>query len=189
MCIKKNLFHSAGIALVGVVITIMSLSMSSKVYAQESHPFTENGTCATCHEDLYFLHDTGNWFCIREAPMRCVDCHGGNPKAITQNEAHMNRKAHPIVNEDISKCQECHPDECMDRIEKFDQAAGISAVLVAVPYQPKPILPIEGAQAESLSEPIAHPTWISFIEIIALILITGLALAIYFVHKAQHKLK
>lgn len=189
MCIKNNLFRSAGIALVGIAITIMALSISPKVYAQESTPYTENGTCASCHEDLYFLHDTGNWFCIREAPMRCVDCHGGNPNAITQAEAHMNRKAHPIVNEDISKCQECHPEECMERIGKFDQAAGISAVLVAAPYQPKPNLPSEDIQAESLTEPVAHPAWISFIEIITLVLITGLALAIYFVQKAQHNLK
>jgi len=189
MCIKKKLFHSAVTAFVGVVSAIITLATASQVYAQESPPVTENGTCASCHEDLYFLHDTGNWFCIREAPMRCIDCHGGNPNGITQDEAHMNRKAHPIVNEDISKCQECHPEECMERLEKFDQIAGISAVLVAAPYQPKQNFLSEDTQAESLTEPAAHPAWISFIEIIALILITGLALAIYFVHKAQHNLK
>lgn len=189
MCIKKILFRSAQIAFVGIAITITVLSISSKVYAQESTPASENGTCISCHENLYFLHDTGNWFCIREAPMRCVDCHGGNPSALTQAEAHADRKAHPILNEDISKCQECHPEECSERVTKFDQVAGISAVLVAVPYQPKPNLPIEEVQAPLVTEPVSHPAWISFIEVIALILITGLALVIYFVHKAHHNLK
>jgi hypothetical protein len=95
----------------------------------------DHGTCIKCHEDLYFLHDTGNWFCIRESPMRCVDCHGGDPFAINKEEAHTNRKAHPIINGDISKCQECHPAECNERLVKFETVAGISDVRVALPYQ------------------------------------------------------
>jgi hypothetical protein len=189
MCIKKMQSQIVWITLVSVVITIITLATSSHVYAQKSPPLTENGTCASCHEDLYFLHDTGKWFCIREAPMRCIDCHGGNPNAITQAEAHADRKVHPILNENISKCQECHPEECMERVARFDQIAGISDVLVVAPYQPKLSLPIEEIQATSVTEPVAHPTWVSFIEFIALVLITGLALAIYFVHKAQHTQK
>ena len=124
MDIKKTLLFSAGITFTGGVIIIIVLATSSPVFAQESPPVPENGSCVNCHEDLYFLHDTGNWFCLRESPMRCVDCHGGNPNVLTQEEAHLNRKAHPVVNEDISKCQECHPAECMERIEKFNQTAG-----------------------------------------------------------------
>ena len=39
--------------------------------------------------------------CLRELPMRCVACHGGDPTATTQETAHYDRSAHPIFNEDI----------------------------------------------------------------------------------------
>jgi hypothetical protein len=186
MDIKKNLIDSARIALMGVVITIMTLATSSHVYAQESPPLPENGTCASCHEELYFLHDTGNWFCIREAPMRCVDCHGGNPYAFKQEEAHANRMAHPIINEDVSKCQECHPAECDERVVKFESVAGISDVLVAVPYQTRPTLSPELSLDTQPSEVVEYPGWVSAREVLALALIAGLALIIYFIRKTHH---
>ena len=68
--------------------------------------------------------------------MACVDCHGGNPATRTKDAAHLNRSPHPVINEDISKCQECHPDECYERVNLFDQSAGIGKVLIAVPYVP-----------------------------------------------------
>ena len=189
MCTKKNFFQSVRLVLVSIVITIVILAIPSRIYAQESTLFTENGTCASCHEDLYFLHDTGNWFCIREAPMSCVDCHGGDPYAFKQEDAHASRKIHPIINEDVSKCQECHPAECDERVVKFDQVAGISDILIVAPYQPKQNLLANEVQATSFTEPVLHPVQVSYIEITVLVLITGLALAIYFVHKVQHKQK
>jgi len=160
--------------------------MSSTVYAQASTPVTENGSCASCHEDLYFLHDTGNWFCIRESPMPCVDCHGGDPSIFKQEDAHANREPHPIINEDISKCQECHPAECDERVVKFDSVAGISDVLVAAPYQPKPTLLLEQPLDTQTSEVVEYPGWVSAREILTLALIAGLALIIYFVRKIHH---
>lgn len=186
MCNKKIEFHSAWITLVGIVITIMTLAMSSKVYAQASYPFTENGTCASCHEDLYFLHDTGKWFCIRESPMRCVDCHGGDPFAFQKEDAHDSREAHPILNEDISKCQECHPAECDERVVKFVSIAGISEVLVAVPYQTRPTLSPEQTLDSHTGEVIGYPGWVSAREVLVLALIAGLALIIYFFHKTHN---
>jgi hypothetical protein len=118
--------------------------------------------------------------------MRCVDCHGGDPYTFNQADAHANRQPHPIINEDVSKCQECHPDECMERVAKFDQTAGISDVLVAAPLQIQPNLAVEEFPAAPITEPVAGPAWISFLEIIVLVLIAGLALAIYFAHKTQH---
>jgi hypothetical protein len=177
------------IALMSVVtLSVFGLGPAS-VHAQESTPKVDHGTCIKCHEDLYFLHDTGNWFCIRESPMRCVDCHGGDPTSLKQEEAHINRKAHPIINEDVSKCQECHPAECDERVTKFDQVAGISDVLVAVPYQPKPV----PAAGQTLITPVTGSTkyfnWISGMEMITPALLIGLVLVIYLVHRrCQNKI-
>lgn len=187
MCIQKYILHSACITLLGLVTAILTFTVSSNAYAQAATPFNENGTCASCHEDLYFLHDTGNWFCLRESPMQCVDCHGGDPNTFNQEQAHTNREPHPILNEDVSKCQECHPEECDERVMIFEKTAGISDVLVSAPLQTKPNLPMQEVQAAPIAEPETPPAWISFSEVIVLVLITGLALAIYFFHNKQHR--
>jgi len=157
----------------------------SGVHAQAATPIADQGTCIKCHENLYFLHDTGNWFCIRESPMRCVDCHGGDPSSLKQEEAHVNRKVHPIINEDVSKCQECHPAECNERVMRFDQVAGISDVLAAVLYQPEPTITSERSLDAPPGEPAEYPGWISAMEIMTPILILALVLVIYLVRSRR----
>lgn len=155
------------------------------VHAQEPTPVVDHGTCIKCHEDLYFLHDTGNWFCIRESPMRCVDCHGGNPTSLNKEESHTNRKAHPILNEDVSKCQECHPEKCDERVAKFDQVAGISKVLVAVPYQPTIVPVTDDSSMASEDEPVNYSNWIAAMEILSPAVLVSLVLAVYLVHRRR----
>jgi hypothetical protein len=185
MCKKKLFYLGLLIGLVVIAFLIFPSGELSPAHAQEVTPAADHGTCIKCHENLYFLHDTGNWFCIRESRMRCVDCHGGDPSSLKQEEAHVNREIHPIINEDVSKCQECHPAECDERVMKFDQVAGISNVLVAVPYQPRSIVNSEQSQPMLPSEPTEYPGWISAMEIITPILISGLVLVIYFIHRRR----
>jgi len=167
-------------------LLLLSLSMATPAYAQSPTPDVGNGTCITCHEDLYFNHDTGNWFCIRESPMPCVACHGGDPTATTQETAHYDRSAHPIINEDISRCQECHvdEDECCECVAKFDQVAGLKEVKLAAPV----VAPYTSNQAPGLpaieeQEPV---NWLLLLEILLLIVIASLALTIYIAYKLRH---
>jgi len=168
-------------ALVGLVM----VSVLSNTPVQAQSISTDKSNCANCHENLYFLHDTGNWFCLRESPMSCVDCHGGDPEAVTRETAHTDRAGHPVINADVSKCQECHPEECDERVELFDQTAGISQIRVAAPYIPvystgdDDRVGIDGQEQEPSSLLI-------FWEIISPVLLTSLALAIYFVARRRH---
>jgi hypothetical protein len=186
---KKIIFLCWLITLMSIVILIVPSLEPARAQAQMSTPFADHGSCIKCHEDLYFLHDTGNWFCIRESPMRCVDCHGGDPLSLKQEVAHASREAHPIVNEDVSTCQKCHPAECDERVAKFDQVAGISNVLVAVPYQPEPSVNSEQSQQTRQSEPVKYPGGISAMEVITPILISGLVLVIYLIHHRHQNQK
>lgn len=167
-------------------LLILALLVSTPVYAQTPTQDVDNGNCITCHEDLYFLHDTGNWFCLRESPMRCVDCHGGDPAATTQENAHYDRSAHPVINEDISKCQECHvnPDECCDCISKFDQVAGIKTVMLVSP------LPVSGGSDFTPGLPVTEKqepvNWLFLLEILPLFLIACLAITIFIFQRARH---
>jgi hypothetical protein len=186
MCKRKIICMSLSIVLMSSAILIIPSGGLISAFAAESTPLANYGTCIKCHDDLYFLHDTGKWFCIRESPMQCVDCHSGNPYAINEEDAHANRKAHPILNEDVSKCQECHPTECDERVAMFARVAGISDVMVAVPYQSQPSLFPESPPGTQTSEVIRHPGWISVMEVMALVFVTGLAFAIYFFRKVHN---
>jgi hypothetical protein len=182
----KNTLLIGLVAVSGVVLLLLSLLMVSPAYAQTPGQEVDNGNCVTCHEDLYFNHDTGNWFCLRESPMRCVDCHGGDPTATTQETAHYDRSAHPVVNEDISRCQECHvdPDECCDCVSKFDQIAGIKQVKLVSP------VPISNAPDSAPGLPAIEEretvNWLLILEILPFVLIAGLALTIYIARKVHH---
>ena len=108
-------------------------------YADSDQPADNSeSTCLSCHQNLYYLYDTGKWFCLCAAPMECATCHGGNPTAADMATAHQNRKAHPIIGDDTTTCQQCHLDNCANRVQKFDQVAGISQnIQVAVSTQPR----------------------------------------------------
>lgn len=170
----------------GVLILLMALSMPAVVYADNPVPTPNNGNCITCHEDLYFLHDTGNWFCLKESPMACVDCHGGQPGTLDRKTAHTNRAAHPIINENVTKCQQCHPDECYERVELFDKTAGISKILVAAPYTPVySTEPIDSMTAETQQEQTPISILI-YRVVIPFVLVTSLALVAYFALRKRH---
>lgn len=170
----------------GFALLLISLLSVTPVHARSTTQEIDNGTCIQCHEDLYFLHDTGNWYCIREAPMRCVDCHGGNPAATTQETAHYDRSAHPVINEDISKCRECHTDEeqCCECLSKFEQLAGLKQVKLVSS------VPVSKIPNQTTGHPVFEEqdpfSGLSFLEMLPLGVIIGLALTIYFVHKVRH---
>ena len=170
----------------GFALLLLSLFVATPAYAQSPEQDVDNGNCIKCHEDLYFLHDTGNWFCIRESPMPCVYCHGGDPTATTQETAHYDRSAHPIVNEDISRCQECHTDadECCECVKKFDQVAGIKQVKLVSP------VPVSNVPDQALSLPAVEEqepaNWPLALEILIVVVIASLALTLYIIRNARH---
>jgi hypothetical protein len=184
MCKKKTFAFCLFVTIVGFAFLTLPLFAATPAHAQSLAQDIDNGNCIKCHEDLYFLHDTGNWFCIRESPMRCVDCHGGNPEATTQETAHYDRSAHPVVNEDISKCQECHPAQCDERVAIFSEVAGISSVKLSspVPVLSAPDL-TSSLPAVEESEPV---NWLLMLKILPFFVIAGVALTICIIQKVRH---
>jgi hypothetical protein len=134
MCSRNHCF--AGLSILLLSFLLLTVTPPALVYADELPPIASQGKCVNCHENLYFLHDTGKWFCLRDSPMACVDCHGGNPNAITKDTAHADRASHPILNENIAKCQECHPEVSSERVQIFRDVAGVGPVKVAAAYVP-----------------------------------------------------
>lgn len=92
-------------------------------------------SCLTCHEDLYYLHDTGKWYCITEHKDRCVNCHEGDPATLNKDASHLGLVAHPQKNSG-EKCKECHPQDSTARLAKFASLGGYKEVSASVPYEP-----------------------------------------------------
>jgi hypothetical protein len=182
---KRSMLPAALTALTLIALFTVPFTQSVQAQTQTPPALETRDNCMNCHENLYFLHDTGNWYCLREAPMTCTQCHGGNPSALTQEEAHTGRAAHPVINEDISKCQECHPEKCYERVELFSQVAGIDEVLVAAPYTPFPL--VEESAAVPFQDRQEHQTtWINLLEILPIVLVAGAALIIYGLYALRH---
>lgn len=168
------------VSIIGIIFMMMAISAPVIVHADDPINNFDNGYCVSCHENLYYLHDTGKWFCLNESPMTCTDCHGGNPETLDKDLAHTQRAAHPIINDDVTKCQQCHPEECYDRVELFDQTAGIGEVLVANPYTPSFYTEYTGFPLVEKKQKESGNVLI-FWEIISLTMVVGSTLIIYLV--------
>ncbi|MFZ5880805.1 MAG: hypothetical protein ACOY0R_15670 [Chloroflexota bacterium] len=93
-------------------------------------------SCLGCHEDLYYLHDTGCLYCLTDHSDRCVDCHEGDAAALKMEAAHIGLLAHPQENNG-AKCLECHtPEEARLRLAEFASREGFDVVIRAEPYTP-----------------------------------------------------
>jgi nitrate/TMAO reductase-like tetraheme cytochrome c subunit len=142
-----------GIALLLVGI-LASLQGVMPVHAA-SPAQTSTPACNTCHENQYYLHDVGKWYCITEAKDRCVNCHGGNAEALTEEEAHVGLVANPF-SAGAARCQECHVEDTEARLEKVASYTGYQEAIPLEPYVPhastsdtSSVLP------SSLDEPVA----------------------------------
>jgi len=182
----KNLTFIKTISIIGILFIMMAIHTPLVAHANDPVKNLDNGYCVSCHEDLYYLHDTGKWFCLNESPMTCTDCHGGNPDTLDKELAHAQRAAHPIVNDDVTKCQQCHPAECYDRVELFEQAAGISEVLVAAPYTSSYSTEYTDFTLVNEDQKESGNVFIYW-ELIPLTMVSGSALTIYLVIRRRHR--
>lgn len=130
------------LAMLPLIGVLAFSAVPGRADAIQAVDINEESTCLGCHENLYYLYDTGKWFCVAKAPMRCVNCHGGDPTASDQAAAHQHRTAHPIINGDTTTCQHCHTGDCAEHVQQFDRLAGISQdIKVAVSTQPHAVSP------------------------------------------------
>ena len=137
MLLKKN--HWIILLTIPIaVLTFWALTLPTEVHAARQYSATTaNNSCLSCHEDLYYLHDTGCWYCMSEAHKdRCVDCHEGNASAVKEEDAHIGLLMHPQEN-DGAKCLECHTaDDAQIRLSKFESIQGFNTVIHEEPYTP-----------------------------------------------------
>jgi hypothetical protein len=121
-------------------------------HAQKATP-ENDANCVACHEHQYYVYDNGKWFCLCDAPMHCVYCHGGRTDTtVVEKQAHEGLVLYP-TRDHAARCQTCHTEDYMSRVVTFEMAAGVSstplAIITATPIEPTAAL-IEESQASPL---------------------------------------
>lgn len=168
-------FSLIGVGALMIVFILSTLNVSA-AFAQSEAPATESA-CATCHESLYVLHDTGKWYCTCKRRADCTVCHAGQPDTFDEDLAHQGLFANPIQ-DNPGACQSCHPGNYQTYIQRFALIAGVSqprtpgstyapAVLhIEVPAGPRGALVLAGK---------SYAPW----QIVGLGLLCGLLLGVF----------
>ena len=115
------------------VVLFGMLSLPVQVSAAQVADATPN-SCLTCHENLYYLHDTGKLYCLTDHADRCVNCHEGNAAVMKKEESHLGLIVHPQENNG-EKCLECHTQQdAQTRLATFESKGGFDTVIKADVY-------------------------------------------------------
>lgn len=133
MSIKPNYWI---VALTTTLFVVLSQFIILPVEASAA-PLADSGTnsCLTCHEDLYYLHDMGKYYCLTVHADRCVNCHQGNPAVVNEEASHQGLIAYP-QRENGQKCSQCHTQDAQARLDEFASVAGYKSIIKASPYTP-----------------------------------------------------
>jgi hypothetical protein len=130
--INRWIFVLAAVLLVALFEV---LSLPARVSAAQTTDSAPN-SCLTCHEDLYYLYDTGKLYCLTDHSDRCVNCHEGNAVVMNKEESHQGLVIHPQENNG-EKCQECHTQQdTQTRLSTFKSEGGFDTVIKAEVYTP-----------------------------------------------------
>lgn len=132
-----------------VMAALLILGGTGLAFAQEETP-PQDSSCVNCHEEQYYLHDTGNWYCLNETKVGCTECHRGHPEMRGKECAHEGLIANPLVN-GAAVCQGCHPDDYQARVQTYASVAGLRPTpLSSVSYTPSASIPQTGESTDRM---------------------------------------
>lgn len=118
------------------LVLLAVMSMPEGASAAPSTDEVSNNSCLSCHENQYYLHDTGCWYCLTAHKDRCAGCHEGNPATFKAEDAHLGMILHPQENNG-KKCLDCHTaEDAHMRLVEFESIKGFDAVIRPVSYVP-----------------------------------------------------
>lgn len=120
--------------MLSLFVLIGVLALPAQASAAPQMDDSSPNSCLSCHENLYYLHDTGCWYCVTAHKDRCAGCHEGNPAAYKEEEAHVGMILHPQENNG-EKCLECHTaEEAQLKLNEFESVNGFNTVIHADAY-------------------------------------------------------
>ena len=132
---KQKIGFLTVISAVALTLLISAFIGLAPANAQGDPP-PEECQCKKCHDEQYYLYDSGKWYCLCKAPMTCVHCHGGDGQQTNANLAHKGMIANPFQN-NAAICHNCHKEETQMHVDKFVEKAGVKSMPIAREDQPK----------------------------------------------------
>ncbi len=166
------------VSLFAIGFVLFALLQSTPVQAQEPTP-PNDANCVACHEHEYYLYDSGKWFCLCDAPMHCVYCHGGRTDTMDKTISHTGVVLYPTANH-AERCQKCHPADYTERVVTFASIAGISntpqPMITATPAQANLVQQVE-TLPPGLSRLSRIPAW--RLGLLGIVLLAMLVLVIF----------
>jgi hypothetical protein len=108
-----------------LVETVLFIPGGTGQALAENEISPEDTSCIDCHEDQYYLYDSGKWYCLNETKVRCTECHRGRTDTMIQESAHEGLIANPLIN-DAVVCQNCHPNDYRAKVQTYSSIAGIN---------------------------------------------------------------
>jgi hypothetical protein len=168
----------AAVCMIFIGTMVLLLPQAIPANAQEPTPGND-ANCVACHEHQYYLYDSGKWFCLCDAPMHCMYCHGGRNDSPVEDIAHQGLVLYPTRNH-AERCQACHTEDYMSRVVTFETVAGVSStplpIITATPINLAAAL-VEGLPSNPLMLRLSQlESW----RLIALSMITILLVGILF---------
>ncbi|OGO39141.1 MAG: hypothetical protein A2W35_13730 [Chloroflexi bacterium RBG_16_57_11] len=158
-----------------IVFIIGALNVSATYAQDETTP--PDSACATCHENLYLLHDTGKWYCSCKRRADCTVCHAGQADTYIEEQAHLGLIANPIQ-DNLAACQSCHGEDYEEYIERFALIAGVSSPPPPGPTYSPASLVMEGPVKPSGALVFIGKSYQAW-QLIGLSLLVGLLLGVF----------
>lgn len=151
-----------GLALVSVIAVA---AMARPVRAQ----CTSNASsCVTCHETQGMrpvLQSAQPWHVDHGFGDLCVACHGGDPEASVEEQAHETLRR-PLADAALS-CAGCHADDAADRAERYAAAMAVSsAPPPSTPARPATTAPPAAGNADRVLAALAALLFIALSVVI-----------------------
>ena len=132
ICRRCHIFFA--VLVMGILIAVLFTIQASASQARFQDSGNES-SCLTCHEDLYYLHDTGKIYCLTVHEDHCTNCHDGDSSVMDKEQSHLGLIAYP-QKDDGAKCQECHTQDAQKRLATFASLGGYQKVVETIPYTP-----------------------------------------------------
>ncbi len=132
MSMKSIRLISLGVLLflsVGILVGVKGVTNALAKSPNE----TPEPACISCHENQYYMYDSGCWYCITESRDRCVNCHGGDGDSLNEQEAHTGLISNPLGH-GSDHCATCHGEDTDELVQELISHTGYHESLENVPY-------------------------------------------------------
>ncbi|RME42806.1 MAG: hypothetical protein D6791_16890, partial [Chloroflexi bacterium] len=108
-----------------LVVVALALAWMLNAPATEAQCGSSVSSCKNCHEvqGQDPVNDKGEWHTAHAFGDFCEFCHAGNVQAQDKAAAHQGL-VDPFSDVKAG-CQSCHPDDYMDRAQKYAAALGV----------------------------------------------------------------